>query len=403
MIQTTASYSQLISSIEESATLAMAARVRELKAQGKNVIGLTLGEPDFDTPTHIREAAKKALDEGFTHYPPVDGLPELKQAIIDKFKRENGLSYTAKQIMVSTGAKQSLYNVIMAMLNPGDEVLLPTPFWVSYEAMVRMAQGVPVYVGTGIASGYKVQAQDLEAAITPRTRLLIFSSPSNPSGSMYTKEEFAAIVEVLERYPQIYIIADEIYEHLAYDATHISIGSFESIFERVVTVNGFAKGFAMTGWRLGYIGAFDTELVRLANNVQGQTTSGANSFAQKGAVAALTETMQPTWDMREEFRARRDLLYPLLKKIEGLEVNLPEGAFYFYPDFRHFIGKSTPEGVKISDSDQLCFYLIDSVGLALVPGSAFGTATHARISYAYAKDVLLEGVNRLASALERLS
>ena len=397
------SYSHLISSIEESATLGIAQKVRELKAQGKDVIGLTLGEPDFDTPEHIRSAAKAALDAGYTHYPPVTGLPELKEAIVHKLKRDNSLSYDTSNVMVSTGAKQSLYNVVLAKINPGDEVVIPAPFWVSYEAMVRFAEGKLVYIPTSIESNYKISAEQLDQALTPKSRLFFFNSPSNPSGSMYSREEMAELVAVLERYPDVSIISDEIYEYITYGKKHESIGTFDSIFDRVITVNGFAKGFAMTGWRLGYIATVDKTLLSLCSKIQGQSTSGANAFAQKGAVVALGEHMAPTYAMRDEFRVRRDRVYDRLKEIPGVKVNLPDGAFYFYPDFASYLGKTNSQGQRIENIDQLCLYLIEEEGLALVTGSAFGTSSHARLSYAYSDAVLNDGLNRLERGLGKLS
>jgi aspartate aminotransferase len=278
--------SQRILSLAESATLGISKKVRQLKAEGRDVIGLTLGEPDFDTPAYIREAAKKALDEGYTHYPPVAGLPELRQAIAEKFRRENGLDYSSNNIVVSTGAKQSLYNLIIALLNPGDEVVVPTPYWVSYSAQIHLAQAKQVSVPTGIEAGYRMTAEQLEAALSPRTRMVMLNTPSNPSGSMYSKAQLAELVAVLERHPQIYIVSDEIYEHLTFGKEHHSLASFESIADRVITVNGFSKGFAMTGWRLGYIAAPEP-IAALCEKLQGQCTSGANAFAQKGAIAAL--------------------------------------------------------------------------------------------------------------------
>ncbi len=396
-------YSRLISSMEESATLGIARRVRELKAEGKNIVGLTLGEPDFDTPTHIREAAKKALDDGYTHYPPVDGLPELKEAIVEKFKRDNGLTYSPKQVFVSTGAKQSLYNVVLALLNPGDEVVIPAPYWVSYDAMVYLAQATAKYIPTDTASNYKITTEQLEEALTPQSKLLFFNTPSNPTGSMYTQAELQALVAVMEKYPNLYILSDEIYEYITYGTHHISLGSFESIFDRVITVNGFSKGFAMTGWRLGYIASADSQLIKLCGNLQGQSTSGANAFAQKGAVAALTEDLTPTYEMRDAFLQRRDMVYEKLKHIEGVMAPLPEGAFYFYPDFSAFLGKTAPNGNVISSIDDFCLYLIEEEGLAMVTGSAFGTQTHARISYAYSTAILEDALDRLAKGIAKLS
>ncbi len=394
--------SHLIQSLEESATLGISKKVRELTAAGKDVIGLTLGEPDFDTPVHIRDAAKKALDDGFTHYPPVTGLPELRDAIAAKLKRENGLNYSRNNILVSTGAKQSLYNVVVAMLNPGDEMVVPAPYWVSYEAMTYLAQAKLVAVPTDIASGYKMSPEQLEAAISPRTKLVLLNTPSNPTGSMYSKDELAGLVAVLERYPHIHIIADEIYEHLTYGLEHYSVGRFDSIFERVITVNGFSKGYAMTGWRLGYIAA-PQAVCDLAEKLQGQVTSGANAFAMKGAVAALEGGLETTYAMRDAFKTRRDALYQQLKAIDGLEVNLPDGAFYFYPDAKNFFGRRTPQGKRIENIEDLCFHLLDEAGLAVIPGNAFGTETHIRISYAYAQEILDEAASRLADGLRKLT
>ncbi len=404
MSTTTASLytSELISSLEESATLAISKKVRELKAEGRDVIGLTLGEPDFDTPSHIREAAKQALDDGYTHYPPVAGLNELREAIAAKLQRDNGLSYTAANVMVSTGAKQSLYNVVQCLVNPGDEVIIPAPFWVSYSAMVHIARAKLVQIDTGIDSAYKMSAGQLEAAITPNTRLLMMSTPSNPTGSMYSRADLAALVEVLERHPQVYVICDEIYELLTYGQEHVSLASFASIKDRVITVNGFSKGFAMTGWRLGYIAAAEP-IIDVCEKLQGQITSGANAFAMKGAISALTGDMQPSEDMRLAFLERRNLLYDQLRAIDGVEVIMPDGAFYFYPDMKAFLGKKAPDGTVINTTDALCLYLIDEVGLALVPGEAFGTKSHVRISYAYAPAVLSDAVQRLATGLGRLT
>jgi aspartate aminotransferase len=395
-------YSHLISQLEESSTLALAKRVRELKASGRNVIGLTLGEPDFDTPLHIREAAKKALDDGHTHYPPVAGIQELREALSDKFQRDNGVQYKPSQILVTTGGKQALYNAILSVVNPGDHVVLPAPFWVSVQAMLFLAQANVTQVNTGIESGFKVTASQVEAALRPETKLILFNSPSNPSGGVYTREELDAIAAVLERFPNCLIISDEIYEHLVYEGEHISLASYPALYDRVITVNGFAKGFAMTGWRLGFLAA-KPEIVDLCEKLQGQITSGTNTFAMYGAVAALRGPMTPTLEMKEEFRKRRDLLYPLLQAIPGLKVNLPPGAFYFYPDVSAFLGKKSPKGEVIADVDALSMYLIDEVGLAVIPGTGFGTTDHIRLSYAYAEPILLDAAARLREGLARLS
>lgn len=396
------SYSTLISSLTESATLAIAKKVRELKAAGKNVVGLTLGEPDFDTPAHIREAAKQALDNGYTHYPPVAGYPEIRKAIVDKLKRENGLTYAADEIVVSTGAKQSLYNVVMALMNPGDRAIIQAPYWVSYEAMLYLVHADIHVVETTLAQDYKMTPAQLEAAITPNTKLLFLNSPNNPTGAVYSREEFAALVEVLERHPQVYVISDEIYEHIVFGEPQASLASFPSMYPRTITVNGFSKGYAMTGWRLGYIAA-PKEIAELCERVQGQVTSGATAFAQMGGAAALNGPSDSVREMRDSFLQRRDLVYKQLKAIPGLEVNLPDGAFYFYPDLKAFLGKKSPSGEVMDNIDTLSLYILEAEGLALVPGSAFGTSSHVRISYAYSVDQLEDGVARLGRALASLS
>lgn len=394
-------YSALIESMSASATLSLAQQVRELKAGGEDVIGLTMGEPDFDTPAHVRAAAKQALDEGYTHYPPLAGLPELRAAIAEKLQRENGLPYEAQHVLVSTGAKQSLYNAILSLLNPGDEALLPTPYWVSYEAMLHLAQARVRYIPTDIHSAFKLTPEQLDQHLTPQSRLLFLTTPSNPSGSMYSREELAGLVQVIERYPQLFVVSDEIYEHIAFAHSHVSLGTFSSIVDRVITINGFSKGYAMTGWRLGYLAA-PPDLVKLCAKLQGQCTSGANTFAQKGAVAALTGGLAPTRAMCNAFRKRRDLLYPRLKAIEGVDVLLPDGAFYFYPDLKHFIGGRTPSGKPIEHIDDLCTYLLTEHKLAVVTGRAFGTETNVRLSYAYGMDVLQQAMDRLEAGLAAL-
>ncbi|MEM6347115.1 MAG: pyridoxal phosphate-dependent aminotransferase [Bacteroidota bacterium] len=395
-------FSNVITSLEPSATLSIAKKVRELREAGRDVIGLTLGEPDFDTPQHIRDAAKQALDDGYTHYPPVNGYPALREAIVDKLKRDNGLVYSPNQVVVSNGAKQSVYNIVLSLVNPGDEVVLVAPYWVTYAAVVHLAQGTSKVIQTGIESAYKVTPEQLDEALNENTKLFMFNTPSNPTGSMYSKEELDALVEVLERYPNCYIMSDEIYELITYDMEHVSLGTYASIFDRVITVNGFSKGYAMTGWRLGYI-AGPTDVVKLTEKLQGQCTSGANAFAQMGAVAALTGTQAPVAEMKAEFRKRRDLMFDQLKAIEGVDVIMPNGAFYFYPDLKNFVGRKTPSGEVLADISSLCLYLIESEGLALVPGNAFGTKTHVRISYAYAQETLNDGVERLGRALASLT
>lgn len=393
-------FSEKLMQLEESATLAIAKQVRLLKAQGKDIVSLTLGEPDFDTPLHIREAAKQALDAGFTHYPPVDGLQELRAAIVEKFRRDNGLEYSLDNIMVSTGAKQAIYNAIFALLNPGDEVVIPAPYWVSYSSMVELADGVVRLVQTELENNYKITPEQLDAAITPRTKVFMFTSPSNPTGSMYSRDEIQALVAVLEKHPQVFIIADEIYEHIAYEQQHISIASFPSMFERTVTVNGFSKAYAMTGWRLGYIGAPKT-VKMLCEKMQGQCTSGTNAFAMKGAVAALTGDQQCVKDMTATFRRRRDLMYALLSGIDGLKVNLPDGAFYFYPDISAFLGSTAPDGSRILTPADLGVYLVGE-GVAIVNGEAFGTNKHIRLSYASDEATLQVAAERMRNGLNKL-
>lgn len=395
-------FSQKIETLEPSATLAIAQRVRDLRAEGKDVVGLTLGEPDFDTPAYIRDAAKKALDDGFTHYPPVAGLMELREAIAAKLLRENNLKYEPTQIVVSTGAKQSIHNVMLAMLNPGDEVVLVAPYWVSYDGILHLAGANIKRIETTTEQAFKLQPEQLEATLTPQSRLIVLNTPSNPTGSMYSKEELAALAAVLAKYPNLYIISDEIYEHIAYNFPHTSLGIFEEIFPRVITINGFSKNFAMTGWRLGYIAA-DLEIVKRCTKLQGQCTSGANAFAQKGAIAALTGGLEATIAMREAFRKRREIMFNRLQGIEGVKVNLPDGAFYFYPDVGAYLGKKTAEGKVLSTIDELCLYLLDKVNLAVVPGSAFGTRSHIRISYAYAQSQIDIALDRLEEGLGALS
>lgn len=387
--------------LAESATLAMSKRVRELKALGKDIIGLTLGEPDFDTPTHIREAAIKAVEESDTHYPPVAGKPELREAVAARYRRDMGLSYTSANVMVSTGAKQALVNVIMSLVNPGEEAILIAPFWVSYQEMLKMADAKAVIVQTTIENEFKLQAADLEAAITPKTKLIIFNNPSNPTGATYTKAELEEIVTVLERNPHVFMLSDEIYEHITYGTEPVSMSTFPSIHDRVVLINGVSKAFAMTGWRIGFtIGP--EWLISLCEKFQGQVTSGASTISQRAAIAAMTGGMEPSLVMRDEFKQRRDFVYSALNNIPGLKNYLPEGAFYFYPDLSAFIGRKTLDGDTLSNIDELSNYILDVGGLAVIPGTAFGTQTHIRISYAYDMEALTEGMKRLKSCLELL-
>ncbi len=392
--------SDRIANLHESATIKMAQLGRELKAQGHDVISLSLGEPDFVTPKHICEAAKSAIDQGFTFYTPVPGTIELRKAISAKFKRDNGLEYSPEQIVVSTGAKQSLINVVLCLVNPGEEVIVPAPFWVSYGAMVELAEGKMVNVFAGIDQDFKITPEQLEAAITPKTRMMIFSSPSNPSGSVYTKEELQALAKVLAKYPEIYIVSDEIYEYITYTGKHESIAQFPEVYNQTITVNGFAKGFAMTGWRVGYIGA-PLWIAKACDKLQGQFTSGTCSIAQKAAEAALNSDMQPTWEMRDHFLRRRDLVVSALSEIPGLKVNTPPGAFYVFPDVSAYFGK-TCDGETIKDADDLALFLLSKAHVSLVSGAAFGAPECVRISYAASDQQLTEACLRIKNALEKL-
>ena len=384
----------------ESKTLKMAKLSRELSAQGIDIINLTLGEPDFATPIHVINAAKKAMDDGFTKYPPVAGYLDLKQAICQKFKTDNSLEYTPDEIVVSTGAKQSIMNVILSVVNPGDEVIIPTPYWVSYSEMVKFAEGIPVLVDATVEQNYKVSANQIEAVITSKTKLFMFSSPCNPSGSIWNKEELAVLADVLKKYPQIFILSDEIYEHINFIGRHESIAQFDFLKERVIIVNGVSKGFAMTGWRLGYIGA-SKEVAQACEKIQGQFTSGANSIAQRAALAALTSDLKPTYKMQVAYQRRRDLVVNLSKEIKGFNCNTPEGAFYLFPDVRYYFGKSDGAS-KINNAEDLCMYLLDTAHVSLVSGDAFGTDTCIRISFATADEKLVEAFARMKKALDKL-
>jgi len=394
--------SDRINFLTESQTLAVAKRVRELKAQGEDILSLTLGEPDFDTPEHIRNAAIQAINQGFTHYPPVAGIPELRQAVAEKFSKLNNLPYKAENILISTGAKQSLINAVMSLVNPGDEVIIPAPYWVSYVEMVKMAEATPVIIPTSIESGFKLKAEQLEAQITHKTRMLIYSSPSNPAGSMYSAEELESLVAVLEKHPGIFILSDEIYEFITYGKKHVSIGSFPSLTDRTITINGVSKAFAMTGWRIGFLGA-PKWITDLCEKFQGQVTSGTCSIAQKAAVAAMTESLEPTYAMVREFQRRNDAGYALLSEIPGIKIIKPEGAFYFYPDIKHFLGKCTPQGKILNTVDDLCLYLLDEAKVAVVTGTAFGSETNIRLSFATSLNILEKSIERIRTALLALS
>lgn len=386
--------------INEPQTIAMAKMGRELAAAGHDVISLSLGEPDFVTPTHIVEAAKKAMDEGFTFYTPVAGFPELKQAICQKLQRDNNLIYTPENILVSTGAKQSIMNVVMSVINPGDEVIIPTPYWVSYSEMVKLMEGIPVFIESTVEQNYKINAAQLEAAITSKTKAFMFSSPCNPTGSVYSHSELLALAEVFAKYPNIMILSDEIYEYINFTGKHESIAQFDFIKNQVVVINGMSKGYAMTGWRIGYIAA-NKEVVKAADKIQGQYTSGTNAIAQRASIAALNGPLDPTLAMQTAYHRRRDLVIAGLKQINGLVCNMPEGAFYAFPDISYFLGKSY-NGQSIKTATDLCMYILNTVYVSMVTGEAFGAPTCVRISYATSDEKLIEALKRIKHALEQL-
>ncbi len=395
--------SKRIHCLSESATLAMTRMGRELAAKGFDVISLSIGEPDFDTPEFIKNAAKKALDENYTHYTPVPGFFDLRQAICKKLKRDNGLDYSPDQIVVSTGAKQALTNAIMSLVNPGDEVVVPTPYWVSYSELIKLAEGRPVYIPTNVDSDFKLTPEQLEAAITPRTKLVMFNSPNNPSGSIYHREEIEALVEVLQRHPNLYIISDEIYELINFGGKHESFASFDNIRDRVVLINGVSKGFAMTGWRLGYLAA-PRYIAEAASKYQGQITSGTNSIAQRAAIEAMNtspEEIKELAEMLKAFKERRDLVFERLQKIPGIRVNKPDGAFYLFPEINSYFGKSNGD-TRIDNDQDLCVYLLRKAFVSLVPGSAFGNKNCLRISYATSKEKLNKALDRIELALSEL-
>lgn len=390
-----------VQKMTESATLKMAALGREVKAKGHDVISLSLGEPDFDTPEHIKDAAKAALDAGDTKYTPVPGTLALRQAISDKFKRENGLDYKVSQIVVSTGAKQSIANLAWALLDEGDEVVILAPYWVSYSDIVEVSGGVPVIVTAGIEQDFKVAVSDIEAALTERTKFILFSSPCNPTGSVYTHDELAAIAKMLVKYPNVLVVSDEIYEHINFTGKHASIGTMPEVKDRTITVNGFSKGFAMTGWRLGYLGG--PEFVADAvNKIQGQSTSGANSIAQAAGVVALNSSLKPTEAMKAAFERRRELVIDGLGQIPGFKVNRPQGAFYIFPDVSALYGKTDETGFTVNNSDDLAEYLLMKAYVATVSGDAFGAPDCIRISYAASEAQLTEAILRIARVVGEL-
>ena len=380
-----------------SATLAMAAKARELRQAGENIIGLSLGEPDFTVPDFVKDAAIKAVEDNYHSYTPVDGYADLKQAVITKFKRDNNLTYTASQIVVSTGAKQSLYNLAQVLLNPGDEVLLPAPYWVSYSDISKIAGGVPVEIKTSIDRDFKVTPQELEKAITPKTKMMIYSSPCNPSGSVYSKQELRALADVLVKYPDIIVISDEIYEHINFTQQHASMAHFEDMYDRTVTVNGVSKAFSMTGWRIGYIGAPEY-IARACNKMQGQVTSGANCIGQKAAVTALENSPSKIKYMIDAFKERRGLILGLLADIDGFKINEPQGAFYVFPDISYYFGK-TLRGTTINSATDFSLYLLENAKVATVTGEAFGDPNCIRISYAASNDDITAAMSQIKEVL----
>jgi aspartate aminotransferase len=393
--------SKRLLAMEESATIAMSRKSRELKAAGKDIISLSLGEPDFFTPEFIKDAAIDALHNNFTLYTPVPGYDDLRESIAEKFKRDNNLNYTKDQIVVSTGAKQSIANVVLSIVGPGDEVIVPAPYWVSYLEIVKVAEGTPVVIHAGIDTDFKISGAQLEAAITPKTKMLIFSTPCNPTGSVYSKAELQDLASVLKKYPSIVVISDEIYEHINFSGNHESIAQFPEVFDQVVTVNGVSKAWAMTGWRLGYIGA-SKMIAEACNKVQGQFTSGTSSITQKAAMAAMKADPSVLKDMISAFNTRRKLVLAALNEMEGVHANVPVGAFYVFPDISSFFGKSY-QGNVIRSADDLCLYLLDEALVALVTGAAFGDPNCIRISYAASEETLVEAMKRIKIALEKLN
>ena len=392
--------SDRIKSLSVSQTLAMAQKSRELKAKGLDIISLSLGEPDFNTPDYIKEAAKKAIDENYTKYPPVPGYDDLRDAISRKFKEENGINYSKDQIIVSAGGKHSLINVILSIINPGDEVIILAPYWVSYYDQIILAGGKPVIVDSLLENDFKIRPDQLESAVSEKTRLIIFNSPSNPTGMVYTEEEMEQIARIVEKHEGLFIISDEIYEHIIFEGRHVSMASFDFIYDRVITVNGVSKGYAMTGWRIGYIGA-PLWLAKACNKLQGQFTSGVCSIAQRAALAAIEGKTNSRQVMKEAFLRRRDLICGLLKEVSGLKIRVPQGAFYVMPDISFYLGKSYGD-LRINNSDYLALFLLDKAQVAVVGGDAFGAPQCIRISYANSDDLLVEAVKRIKTALELL-
>jgi len=390
--------SSLLSQFNEPETLKMAKLGRELRAKGIDITDLSLGEPDFDTPEHIKDAAKKAIDDNFSHYTPVAGYLDLRQAVCTKLLRDNNLHYTPEQIVVSTGAKQSIANTVLAIVDKGDEVIIPTPFWVTYSEIVKLAGGKPVLVRTKIENGFKITSQELEAHISSRTKLFMFSSPCNPTGALYNKSELESLVHVFEKHPDIYIMSDEIYEYINYEGKHESIAQFESVKDRTILINGLSKGYAMTGWRVGYIAA-PLEVAKACDKLQGQFTSATNSIAQRAAIVALTSDLKPTLEMVESFKMRRAKVMQLLSEIPGVICSEPPGAFYVFPNVKFYFGKKTPEGNVISNADELCMYLLNTAHVSSVTGSAFGEPDCIRLSFANSIENIEKGFAKLKMAL----
>lgn len=392
--------SDRINNMEESATIAMSSKAREMKQDGIDVISLSLGEPDFNTPDFIKEAAKEGIDQNYTRYMPVPGYLDLREAISNKFQRDNKLRYSPNQIVVSTGAKQSIANVVLALVNPGEEVIIPAPYWVSYYEIVKMAGGIPVVVETEIEDDFKIDGVKLKSAITSKSKLMIFSNPCNPTGSSYSKEELRSIADVVASTPNFYVISDEIYEHINFEAKQESLAQFEDVYDRTITVNGVSKAFAMTGWRLGYIGA-PKEIADACSKMQGQFTSGTSSISQRAAIAALNAEVSSISYMIEEFKKRRSLVHGKLESIDGVKVNMPGGAFYFFPEITSFFGKSAA-GRTINNSSDLAMYLLEEGHVATVSGDAFGNPKCIRISYAASEEELNEALSRIKTALDKL-
>ena len=393
--------SDRVNRLSESATIAMSRKARELKSQGIDIISLSLGEPDFNTPDFIKDAGKEGIDENFSKYMPVNGYQDLREAISNKFKRDNGIDYSTEQIVVSTGAKQSIANVVLSLINPGDEVVVPAPYWVSYAEIIKMAEGIPVFIDTSIKNDFKISPLELQDAITSKTKMMIYSSPCNPSGSVYSKEELRSLADVLINHPSITVLSDEIYEHINFTGNYFSIGAFPDMYNQVVTINGVSKSFAMTGWRLGYIGA-PLHIAQACTKIQGQFTSGTSSISQRAAIAAVSADPSEIYKMRDAFLSRRDFILEELSKIKGININQPQGAFYVFPDISAFFNKSYGD-FKVTNSDQLAMYVLQTAKVAVVTGNAFGSPNCIRISYASSMEKLKEAMNRIKVALNNLN